>query len=84
MELESVCVSGERATSFTYTWLQNANYALEDGFRRNWSMALQMDITDNQLRNACILSHKCSLSTKNAGNCLQIIDKLVHYPGKAE
>lgn len=86
-ELELVCISGEhfeRAASVSYTWLQNSNSNQEDGFRRSWSKALQMNITEVQWRNACILSHKCSLSTKNAGNGLQIADKLVPYLGKAE
>lgn len=54
----------QKATSIAYSWLQQTNPNSEDRFRNNRSNVLQTNISDNQWEKACILAHKCSISTK--------------------
>lgn len=84
-DLESICVSGEhldRATSVSYKWLQNSEHSKEDGFRRSWWRKLQMNITESQWRNACILSHKGSISTKMQETAYKLLTKWYLTPDR--
>lgn len=66
-DLEKVSAEGaqlQKATSVTYAWLQYTNPNTEERFKKHWSTALKMTIMDNQWKKACILAHKCSISTK--------------------
>lgn len=53
-----------KVTSTAFTWLLHTNLQNEDRFRKHWSKELAMNITNKQWKNACILAHKCSISTK--------------------
>lgn len=66
-EFETVCFNGDhvqKTTSTSYMWLQNPKMPGTDRFRERWSEELGSPITDSQWERVCILSHKCSLSTR--------------------
>lgn len=67
MKVESVCLKGEqvlKTTSVAYEWLQNLKDSAADRFRERWPDSLDMIIMDSQWKRACIMAHKCSLSTR--------------------
>lgn len=69
-------------TSIAYTWLQKDKGPADDRLRRRWSDALQVTITPKQWRNACILSHKCSISTKMQETAYKLLTKWYITPVK--
>ena len=66
-EMESVCRSHAplaKATSVVYSWLQRDREGEPDGHRRRWSEDLGVDIPERRWRYACIMTHKCSNSSR--------------------
>lgn len=64
--LESICLEGARCvkpTSQADAWLQNSEHSVANELRVRWSRELHMEISTKQWRYACILTHKCSIST---------------------
>lgn len=65
--MESVCLEGaeiRKATSLAYTWLQDTKQPAVDRFREHWNRELNVELSEQQWQRACILAHKCSLSTR--------------------
>lgn len=65
--MESVCLEGaeiRKATSLAYTWLQDTKQPAMDRFREHWNRELNVELSEQQWQRACILAHKCSLSTR--------------------
>lgn len=84
-DLEKVCAERaqvQKVTLVTYTWLQYANLNTEDRFRKHWSTALKMTITDNQWKKACILADKCSISTKTQKMSYKLLTDWYDMPAK--
>lgn len=71
-----------RATSIAYSWLQYPEAAEADGHRRKWSEELQEEITDKHWRYACILTHKCSISTKMQETDYKLLTQWYYTPDK--
>lgn len=84
-ELESVCLEDDqiqKATSISYTWLQNSNQPPMDRFRESWSKDLAMVLTDRQWQRDCIFAHKCSLSTRMQETAVKILTQWYATPAK--
>lgn len=84
-EMESVCLKGEqvsKTTSTAYKWLQIGEESAIDRFRERWSDSLDMTITDTQWERACIMAHKCSLSTKIQETAYKVLTHWYATPAK--
>lgn len=84
-DLETICSQGEqlqKATSITYKWLQSHTPERTDRFRKHWSAALNRTFTDKQWTKACILAHKCSISTKMQETSYKLLTDWYVTPAK--
>lgn len=50
--------------------------------REQWSKELGVDLTDKQWQNACILAHKCSLSTRTQETAYKLLTRWYATPDK--
>lgn len=83
--MKPVCLKGDytpRATSLLYAWLQRPNIPSADRFRENWSKDLGIEISDRQWQKACILVHKCSLSTRMQETSFKLLSQWYATPAK--
>lgn len=65
--LESICYKRSpvlKTTSLAGSWLNQSTHKDNNKHRENWELDLGIRISDAQWEKACILAHKCSLSTK--------------------
>lgn len=80
-----MCLKGEqvlKTTSTAYVWTQNLKEPETDRFRERWSESLDMTLTDNQWERACILAHKCSLSTRMQKTAYKVLTHWYATPDK--
>lgn len=66
-QFETLCINAlevRKNTSLTYAWLQASLSVQPVHFKSKWEKALRRKISDTQWKKACILAHKCSISTR--------------------
>lgn len=82
---EKVCLAGEqvhKATSLIYSWLRPSQDNHQSKHKLEWETALQKSFTDTQWNNACILAHKCSISTSNQETSYKILTNWYFTPAR--
>lgn len=65
-----------------YSHLQQAKSTDSARFRSQWESVLQTHFTDSQWESACILAHKCSISTRLQENSYKLLTHWYATPEK--
>lgn len=66
-----------------YTWLNHSTHDNDKKHKAKWEVDLGIKIRDIQKEKACIMAHKCSLSTKYLEISYKILTQWYLTPQKA-
>lgn len=80
-----MCLGGghiRRTTSLAYTWIHCPKRTSTARPRESWSKELGVVLTDKQWERACILAHKCSLSTRTQETSYKLLTQWYATPAK--
>lgn len=84
-DLESACYKKaplKKATSLAYSWLQRPGVVAPSDHWRKWSEDLDIEISDEQWRQACVLAHTCSISSKLQETSYKLLTRWYITPTK--
>lgn len=84
--LEHICYKRSpilKTTSMAYNWLTQSTPIDSHNHKERWEKDLGTKISDVQWEKACILAHKCSLSTKAQEISYKILTQWYVTPQKA-
>lgn len=71
-----------KATSLIYSWLQTRQDKQQSRHKKEWETVLKKSFTEVQWNNACILAHKCSISTSTQETSYKVLTNWYFTPAR--